>query len=372
MKIETRRACADLIAILFLLYRPGPLNGGMVDEYVDVKHGRRAATYPHAVMKEVLEETYGVMVYQEQVMRILNRLGGIELSFAYACIKAISKKKTDVIAQGRKQFIEGAIERGMERDRADKIFALIEHFGGYGFNKSHTTAYALVAFQTAYLKAHYPDEFMAALLSSEMDGAEREKYFVEHIDDCKRMGIEVVPPHINEGEAMFKVSAKGKIHFGLAAIKGVGFKAVEAIVKARTERGPFTSLDDFFERVSVKEVGQACAETLIKAGAFDCMGARRSQLLAVLPRAVQAGQSKQDDRKRGQRGLFDDIDRPAKGADGAIASVAHNLPDIPELPDAERLAEEKKALGFYMSSHPLARHDALLRAFRTHEVSDLA
>jgi DNA polymerase III subunit alpha len=361
---------ADLIAIL-ALYRPGPLNGGMVDEYVDVKHGRRAAQYPHAVMKDVLEETYGVMVYQEQVMRILNRLGGIDLSQAYACIKAISKKKTDVIAQGRKQFLDGAVERGLERDRAEKIFALIEHFGGYGFNKSHTTAYALVAFQTAYLKAHYPDEFMAALLSSEMDGAEREKYFVEHIEDCKRMGIEVAPPNINEGEATFRVASKGKIHFGLAAIKGVGFKAVEAIVRARTDRGPFTSLDDFFERVSVKEVGQSCSEVLIKAGAFDLLGAKRSQLLAVLPRAVQAGQAKQDDRKRGQRGLFDDIDRP-EAARGSTSAHVLNLPDIPELPDAERLAEEKKALGFYMSSHPLARHEGLLRAFRTHEVAELS
>jgi DNA polymerase III subunit alpha len=360
---------ADLIAIL-ALYRPGPLNGGMVDEYVDVKHGRKAAVYHHQVMKDVLEETYGVMVYQEQVMRILNRLGGIDLSQAYACIKAISKKKVEVIAQGRKQFIEGAVERGLEKDRAEKIFSLIEFFGGYGFNKSHTTAYALVAFQTAYLKAHYPTEFMAALLSSEMDGAEREKYFVEHIEDCKRMGIEVLPPNVNEGESAFRVAAEGKVHFGLAAIKGVGFKAVEAIVKARSEAGPFTSLDDFFERVSVREVGQGCAETLIKAGGFDLLGARRAQLLAVLPRAVQSGQAKQDDRKRGQRGLFDDFDEAAPGAKGADSS-ALNLPDVPELPDAERLAEEKKALGFYMSSHPLARHETLLRAFRTHEVADL-
>jgi len=166
---------ADLIAIL-ALYRPGPLNGGMVDEYVDVKHGRRQASYAHPVMKDVLEETYGVMVYQEQVMRILNRLGGIELSQAYATIKVISKKKADVIAQGRKQFTEGAIERGLEKGQAEKIFDLIEKFGGYGFNKSHTTAYALVAFQSAWLKTHHPTEFMAALLSSEMVGTEREKY----------------------------------------------------------------------------------------------------------------------------------------------------------------------------------------------------
>ncbi len=359
---------ADLIAIL-ALYRPGPLNGGMVDEYVDVKHGRKQATYPHPVMKEVLEETYGVMVYQEQVMRILNRLGGIELSQAYATIKAISKKKTDVIANGRKAFSAGAVERGLEKDRAEKIFDLIEFFGGYGFNKSHTTAYALVAFQTAYLKTHYPTEFMAALLSSEMDGAEREKYFVEHIDDCRRMGIEVLPPDVNEGEASFRVAAPGKIHFGLAAIKGVGFKAVDALVKARETGGPFRGLDDLFERVPAGSVSQACVEALIKAGGFDALGGKRSQWLAVLPRAAQAGQSAQEDRRRGQKSLFSAFDGPDDAPGKPTAALS--LPDIPELPDVERLAEEKKVLGFYMSSHPLTRHAAMLQTLATHRVDEL-
>lgn len=367
---------ADLIALL-ALYRPGPLNGGMVDAYVNRKHGRELAQYEHPVMKEVLEETYGVMCYQEQVMRILNRLGGIELSQAYACIKAISKKKTEVIAQGRKQFTEGAIERGLEKDRATRIFDLIEFFGGYGFNKSHSTAYALVAFQTAYLKAHYPTEFMAALLSSEMDGSEREKYLVEHIEDCRRMGIEVLPPNINEGELAFKVAEEGKIYFGLGAIKGVGTKAVEALVAARAKGGPFTGLDDFFERVPQGIVGQACAEALIKAGAFDCLGGKRSQWLAVLARAAQAGQAVQDDRRRGQRSLFEAFAESDERGNGGKKSngAPHEplgLPDIPEMPDAERLAEEKKVLGFYMSSHPLTRHANLLHALATHRVGDLS
>jgi DNA polymerase-3 subunit alpha len=357
---------ADIIATN-ALYRPGPLNGGMVDSYVNRKHKREEAVYLHPVMREVLEETHGVMVYQEQVMRILNRLGGIELSQAYACIKAISKKKTEIIAQGRAQFLKGATENGLSKEQATKIFDMIEFFGGYGFNKSHSTAYALLAFQTAYLKAHYPTEFMAALLSSELDGSERDK-LVEHIDECRRMGIEVLPPNVNAGQASFIVGADAKIDFGLAAIKGVGFKAVDSIVVARSQGGDFTSLDDFFERVPTQVVGQGCVETLIKAGAFDGLGARRSQLLAVLPRAIQAGQSKQDDRKRGQRGLFDDIEQAAAPQPGAVNL---SLPDIPEMADAERLAEEKKALGFYMSSHPLTRHAECLSAFRSNQTNEL-
>ncbi len=359
---------ADLIAIL-ALYRPGPLNGGMVDTYVNRKHGREDFDYEHPVMRDVLAETYGVMVYQEQVMRILNRLGGIELSAAYAAIKAISKKKTEAIAQGRKQFVEGAVERGLDKTKAARIFELIEFFGGYGFNKSHTTAYGLVAYQTAYLKAHYPTEFMAALLSSEMDGAEREKYFVEHIEDCRRMGLEVKPPDVNAGGIGFVPDGQ-TIHFGLGAIKGVGTRALETLLAARAAGGPFTGLDDFFERVSTKECSPGCVEILIKAGAFDCLGARRSQLLAVLPRSAQAGQSRQEDRKRGQRSLFESF-ADAEPARDARNGASTGLPDLPEMPDAERLAEEKKALGFYMTSHPLARHAPLLAAFRTHQVADL-
>ncbi|MGZ3302488.1 MAG: DNA polymerase III subunit alpha [Isosphaeraceae bacterium] len=374
---------ADIIATN-ALYRPGPLNGGMVDEYVDVKNGRKQATYIHPMLKEVLEETYGVMVYQEQVMRILNRLGGIELSKAYATIKAISKKKADTIAESRGQFVQGAVERGLDREKALKIFDLIEYFGGYGFNKSHSTAYALVAYQTAYLKSHYPTEYMAAVLSSEMDGAERDKFFVEHIDDCRRMGIEVLPPNVNEGGVAFRVGKEGQIHFGLGAIKGVGVKAVEAIVKARQQTGPFKSLDDFFERVSTREVGSGCAETLIRAGAFDSLGARRAQLLAILPRAIQGGQAKQDDRRRGQRGLFDDLEATVGSGSNGLGHgngqgqgpghdpAAVNLPDVPELADAELLGGEKKALGFYMSSHPLTRHAALLQTLATHRAAELA
>ena len=200
---------------------------------------------------------------------------------------------------------------GLTAAKATEIFALIEFFGGYGFNKSHSTAYALVAYQTAYLKAHYPTEFMAALLSSEIDGAERDK-LVEHIEDCRRMGIEVRPPDINQGGVEFEVAAEGAIHFALSAIKGVGIKAVEAIVAARQKKGPFRGLDDLFERVPLGVVGLACVEALIKAGACDSLGGHRGQWLAILPRAAQAGQAVQEDRRRGQRGTLRVLVRRAR------------------------------------------------------------
>src|SRR5207245_3692199 len=203
----------DIIAST-ALYRPGPLQGGMVDMYIDCKHGREKPTYPHPIMAEILEETYGIMVYQEQVMRILNRLGGIELSSAYACIKAISKKKHDIIDQRRAEFIKGAQERGMSETTACEIFDLIVHFGGYGFNKSHSAAYSILGYQTAYLKAHYTPEFMAALLSSEIEDSNKRDDLVLHIEDARRLGAEVLPPNVNTGAVDFAV-AGGRILFGL-------------------------------------------------------------------------------------------------------------------------------------------------------------
>lgn len=358
------------------LYRPGPLKGGMVDDYIDCKHGRKSPSYPHPVMREILEETHGVMVYQEQVMRILNRLGGIELSAAYQCIKAISKKKTETIAKNKAQFVEGAVARGLAKDKAVEIFDLIEFFGGYGFNKSHSTAYALVAYQTAYLKAHHPTEYMAALLSSEIDGAERDK-LVEHIEDCRNMGIRVLPPDVNRGSSLFTVPADGEIHFGLSAIKGVGVKAVEALVAERDRNGPYRGLADLLERVPQTVLTPGTVEILIKAGALDEFGGNRARLLAALPRAALAAQQVVEDRRRGQRSLFemmaaDPAPSSHSGPRPADSDAAEFLPDVPELPDAEKLAEEKKALGFYMSSHPLARHESLVKALATHPVSALA
>jgi len=342
------------------LYRPGPLEGGMVEDYIQVKHGRKPAEYPHPVMEEVLEETHGVMVYQEQVMRILNRLGGIALANAYSCIKAISKKRLDMIAKYRDEFIEGAHRNGMSKKKGAEMFELIKKFAGYGFNKSHSTAYALIAYMTAYLKAHYPVEFMAALLSSDMPGRnfKRKDSLVEHLEDCQRMGIAVVPPDVNASEREFTVS-DGKIHFGLAAVKGCGGAAADAVVSARKQDGRFRSLFDFCERIDSAVCNRATIEALVKAGAFDSLGARRAQWFAVLDRAIQSGASAAADRRSGQMGLFGLEDEDRQGA-------AVDLPDLPEWPERETLAKEKEVLGFYLSSHPLAEYQKKLDVFCTH------
>ncbi|MEX2139411.1 MAG: DNA polymerase III subunit alpha [Pirellulales bacterium] len=367
------------------LYRPGPLEGGMVDDYVQVKHGRKQAQYIHPVMKDVLEETHGVMVYQEQVMRILNKLGGIELPNAYTCIKAISKKKLETIARFEEEFVRGATGRGLKKNEAVELFEMIKKFAGYGFNKSHSTAYALIAYMTAYLKTHYAYEFMAALLSGDITGRNFKKKdsLVEHLEDCRRMGLEVLPPDVNSSDVDFgvRVSASGgrespdhasspdslsrSLTFGLSAIKGCGGQAAAVLVAERNKNGPYRDLFDFCERVDPALCNRATIESLIKAGAFDFTGARRSQLMAVLDRALQTGAALLADRKSGQKGLFDD-------ADEGPAVRVQSLPDLPEWEEKEKLAYEKEVLGFYLTSHPLAEHAETLASYCSHNTAAIA
>ncbi len=356
----------DIIALM-ALYRPGPLEGGMVDSYVNRKHGTEKATYAHPVIKEVLEETHGVMVYQEQIMRILNRLGGIELSSAYACIKAISKKKQDIIDQRKGEFIRGAMDRGLSQAIAEEIFQLIVVFGGYGFNKSHTAAYAMLGYQTAYLKTYYLAEFMAALLTSEIDDANKRDILVEHIVDARRLGVDVLPPDINRSLGNFDVQ-DGKIIFGLTGIKGVGAGASEAIVAARESNGVFKDLFDFCERVDPRQVPKAAIEKLIKSGAMDCFGGNRARLMAALSGAVQGAVHKQGDLKRGQGNLFD---IGAVVEPDSIEIASHDLPDVPPWPETEKLKYEKEVLDFFFSNHPLAVHEKDLARFVTHRISEL-
>jgi DNA polymerase-3 subunit alpha len=359
----------DIIATA-ALYRPGPLEGGMVDDYVNIKHGRQQPEYKHPVLKDILAETNSVMVYQEQVMRILNRLGGVPLAKAYTCIKAISKKKESLINANHEIFIKGAVENGLTQKDADDIWNLIVKFAGYGFNKSHSTAYALVAYQTAYLKAHYPVEFMASLLSSDISGRnfKRKDPLVEHMEDCERMGIEVVPPDVNTSEADFSV-ADGKIHFALSAIKACGGSTATSIEEERKQHGPFKDLFDFCERVDPSACNKSAIETLIKAGAMDSFGAKRSQLHAVIERALQAGASVQADKKSGQASLFDAF---GEEEDTSAADATAALPDIEEWPEREKLIAEKEVLGFYLDSHPLAEFEPKLASFRTHTTDRLA
>ncbi len=351
------------------LYRPGPLEGGMVDDYIAVKHGQKEAKYAHPVLKEILEETNGVMVYQEQVMRILNRLGGIELASAYTCIKAISKKKESIIQSNRDDFFRGAVEKGLPQREAENFWNMIVKFAGYGFNKSHSTAYALIAYQTAYLKAHYSIEYMAALLTGDIPGRNfmRKDSLIEHIEDCERMGIELVPPGVNTSGVEFTVG-DGKIYFGMSAVKGCGGAAAEALVRAREAEGPFKDIFELCERVETSVCNRSSLENLIKAGAMDGFGANRRQLMEVLERAIQAGQAMQADNRSGQQNLFGAFE---ESEDQSEVSPTADLPQIAESPEREKLMMEKEVLGYYLTAHPLDEHMVKLKQFTSHTTTKL-
>ncbi|MEW6219336.1 MAG: DNA polymerase III subunit alpha [Thermodesulfobacteriota bacterium] len=333
----------DLVALV-ALYRPGPLDSGMVDTFVDTKHGRKPAAYPLPQLEPVLEETYGVIVYQEQVMKIANILANYSLGEADILRRAMGKKDPEVMKAEKGRFLAGAEANRVPRDKAEHVFDLVEKFAGYGFNKSHSAAYALVAYQTAYLKAHYPAQFMAALLSCDMNNTDK---VVLYINECKDHGIEVLPPDINESDQDFTVVG-GRIRFGLAAVKNVGGSALESITEARSQDGPFASLEEFCARVDSRRVNRRVIESLIKAGAFDSLGGRRPQYLAILDQALEQAQAAQRDRQSGQLSLF------AALPETTTADVlAIPLPAVEEWPDKLRLAQEKETVGFYLTGHPL-------------------
>jgi len=346
----------DLIAAN-ALYRPGPLGGGVVDQFIQRKHHPETIEYEHPILEECLGESYGIMATQEQVMLMVHKLAGLSMSRALTLVKAISKKKTEYIEATRADFIDGAVTNQVPKSLAERIFELIVFFGGYGFNRAHSTAYAMLAYKTAYLKAHYPVEFMAATLTCESGTIDSVIRFVE---ETGRMGVEVLPPCVNHSDVEFSVE-DGTVRYGFVAIKGVGSKAAEAIVAARQEGGPFISLVDFCERVDLHAVNRQVIEALIRCGGFDCLGARRAQLALALEPALRIGIGAQQDREKGQMSLFGG---PAQEADADRPS-GQLLPDVPEWPENTLLAHEKETLGFYMSSHPLARHGELLATFST-------
>ena len=352
----------DVIAVV-ALYRPGPLQSNMDKSFVERKHGRDKARFPHPKMEPILAPTYGVIVYQEQIMRILNELGNISMGDAYELMKAISKKKADVIADKQTAFIAGCKANGIAQTVAEEIFGQIEFFGGYGFNKSHATSYAYMAYQTVWLKAHYPTEFMAALLTCEMAHSDK---VVTYIEEARRMGIEIVAPSVNESAAEFAVAGEKKIGFGLGAIKNVGEKAIEGMIEARSNVKAFETIFHFCEHVDLRAVNRQTIEAFIKAGAMDCFGAKRSQMLAVLDKAMQGGGQAQSDRKRGQKTFFDSFE-----AQHAFRQDAQSLPEMEELPENQLLAYEREAIGFYVSRHPLARYEDDIRRFSTAAVDGL-
>jgi len=365
MKMKPDRI-EDLIAAN-ALYRPGPMI--LIPDYIDRKHGAKWRL-PHRIMKEILDETYGIMVYQEQVMRICNRLGDIPLREAYGLIKAISKKKARTIAKEKERFVAGCIDKGLTQSQAQQIFEFIERFAGYGFNKSHSTRYALIAYQTAYMKTYWPVEYMAALLTFEMDNTDK---VVGYIAECGKMDIEVLAPDINESGVDFTPlykghgeNKKGVIRFGLAAVKGVGEKAVEQIITAREKAGRFQSLFHFCENADLRAANKQTIEALIKAGAFDRLGGNRAQMLAGLEKAMQIGTTLQADKQNGQMSFFGQVvkeDDYSKDAEG--------LPQVPPWPEPQMLAYEKQVLGFYVTSNPLSHHAEIINLYSTLDTSQL-
>jgi len=338
----------DLIALV-ALYRPGPLGSGMVEDFIQRKHGNNKITFLHQVLEPILAETYGVILYQEQVMRIASDLAGFSLGQADLLRRAMGKKKPEIIIAQRDNFVKGAAAKGVDAQTAGTVFDLMEHFAGYGFNKSHSAAYAMVAYHTAYLKAHYPVEFFAALLTSVMDHPDKVQVYIE---ECRRLGIKVLPPDVNESLTNFTVTGD-QIRFGLAAVKNVGRAAINSIIEARNCRGRFNSLEVFCQRVDLHAVNKRVIESLIKCGAFISTGYNRAQLLSVIEACLARGQKDQEDRNKGQISLLDMFCQG--GTDQDI-----RVPGVEEFSLGEVLAMEKELLGLYVSGHPIGQYAALL------------
>jgi len=353
----------DIVALL-ALYRPGPLQSGMVDDYIHRRKGDSRIPYLVPQLESILSDTYGVILYQEQVMKIAQVLAGYTLGEADILRRAMGKKKVVEMEEQKERFLERAIEKKIDAKKAEEIFNLMANFAGYGFNKSHSVAYAMIAYQTAYLKAHHPTEFMAALLTCEMDNSDK---VIRHIGECRERGIEVLPPDVNESYRDFTVITN-KIRFGLAAVKNVGDTAIESILAARNEDGPFHTLFDFCERVDLRRVNKKVLESLIKCGAFDFAGVRRSQLFAVYEAAMDKGQQFQKQKTDRQKSLFASFEATTKDAK---TPVPGRYPDIAEWAEAELLSHEKETLGFFISSHPLVTYEKQLKKLTTVDTSNI-
>jgi len=360
----------DLISIL-ALFRPGPMGSGMLDDFIERKHGRIEIKYDHPSLEPILKDTYGIIVFQEQVMRIASTLAGFTLAQADSLRRAMSKKTPEVMTEARNHFIEGCSKKGITTKIADKIFSFIEYFAGYGFNKSHSAAYAMISYRTAYLKANYPVEFMTALLTSEKDDTDK---IAVYIDEAERLGIKILPPDVNESFAKFTVvedksegNKFGKaIRFGLSAVKNVGQIAIDSIITMRQKENGFKSLYHFCEHIDSRVVNRKVIESLIKCGAFDSFKLHRSQLIAILDKAMEVAGGIQKDRQNGQMSFFDTFENQDH-----FKKSFHDIPDIKEWPESQLLSFEKEMLGFYITKHPLTRFEKILRLYGNANVMSL-
>jgi len=343
---QAKPDCFEDIIALVALYRPGPME--LIPDYIRRKLGLQKVEYPHPKLKPILSETYGIMVYQEQVMQIAQVIAGYSLGSADLLRRAMGKKKKEEMDAQRAIFTEGATKNGISVRQAKDLFDLMEKFAGYGFNKSHAAAYALVAYHTAYLKTHYPAAFLAATMSADMNNTDSVHIF--H-DDCLPNNVEVLPPDINRSEFRFKPLNEQQVLYGLGALKGTGWAAIEVILAAREQDGPFKDLFDFCHRLDLRKVNRRVIESLIRAGAFDPLEPNRAALLAAVGLAIEAAD--QRGAAIGQNSLFGD----------AVDNAAHTLPKVPAWPEQERLQHEKMALGFYFSGHPYTAYKKELAAF---------
>ncbi|NDW20608.1 DNA polymerase III subunit alpha [Alteromonas hispanica] len=355
----------DIIALV-ALFRPGPLQSGMVDNFIDRKHGREAISYPdkdyqHECLQEILEPTYGIILYQEQVMQIAQEMAGYSLGGADLLRRAMGKKKPEEMAKQRGAFAEGAKGNNIDPDLAMKIFDLVEKFAGYGFNKSHSAAYALVSYQTLWLKVHYPAEFMAAVMSADMDNTDK---IVTLVDECERMGIEILPPDLNAGKYKFTVDSKGRIVYGIGAIKGVGEGPIEAIIEARNSHGAFKDLFEFCAKIDTKKVNKRVLEKLVLSGAMDNLGPHRATLMATLPEALAAAGQHAKAESFGQSDMFGLLTTEPDEVEQAFA-------DVPEWPEKVWLEGEKDTLGLYLTGHPINQYADELRYYTDGRLVDL-
>jgi DNA polymerase-3 subunit alpha len=363
MTVKIRPNCfEDLVAIL-ALYRPGPLDSGMAEEYIKRKHGKEKIRYLHPLLEPVLKDTYGVIVYQEQVMQIAQILAGYSMGEADILRRAMGKKDPEEMAAQRERFVEGAKAKKISHEKATEIFDQMETFARYGFNKSHSAAYALVSYQTAYLKAHYPVEFLAALMTWEMDDTDK---VIKNLAECRLKGVEVLAPDVNESGSDF-TPVGDKIRFGLAAVKNVGAKAVEVILESRRQEGPFASLFDFCRRVDLTAVNRRVIESLIKCGAFDATNVARARMMGVLDEAMRAGQAHQRDRESNQIDIFAVLGAPVKGG----KQPGDVYPQVAAWSAQEALTFEKEALGFYITGHPLDKFERVVKKITSGSIAAL-